>query len=106
MGLLVLLVGAQIVAKKFHPVLNCRFHYLWYNYGRFFDRSLGIGYPGGSALLLALLLATLALDAWINIGGNRQYTEGGSVLWGGHHLFPDIGDRSWRLDGRLNGTWL
>ena len=30
----------------------------------FADRSLGIGYPGGSALLLALLLLTLALWYW------------------------------------------
>jgi uncharacterized membrane-anchored protein len=30
----------------------------------FFDRSLGIGYVGGSSILFAVLLATLGLSYW------------------------------------------
>ena len=58
-------VFAQIVAKPFHPLLY------WFTIiatttvgttlADFADRSLGIGYAGGSALLLLLLLASLAV---------------------------------------------
>ena len=64
-GALVALVAAQIATKRFH-------HYVYWativastTFGTtmadFADRSLGIGYTGGSLLLVALLLATLAL---------------------------------------------
>ncbi len=66
--LLVALVIAQIVAKKFHPFLYWTTIVASTTFGTtmadFADRSLGIGYAGGSALLLALLLATLALWYW------------------------------------------
>jgi uncharacterized membrane-anchored protein len=65
---LVVLVAAQIVAKKFHLVLYWATIVASTTFGTtmadFADRSLGIGYTGGSALLLALLLATLALWHW------------------------------------------
>ena len=58
-------VAVQIRAKNFHPWLY------WFTIiatttvgttlADFADRSLGIGYAGGSALLLALLLGSLAL---------------------------------------------
>jgi uncharacterized membrane-anchored protein len=65
LGLLVLLILAQILAKEFHPVLYWATIVASTTFGTtmadFADRSLGIGYPGGSALLLALLLSTLTL---------------------------------------------
>jgi len=68
LALLVLLVIAQIIAKKFHPVLYWATIVASTTFGTtmadFADRSMGIGYPGGSALLLALLLITLALWYW------------------------------------------
>ena len=62
---LVVLVAAQILARKFHPVLYWLTIVASTTFGTtmadFADRSLGIGYTGGSALLLALLAITLAL---------------------------------------------
>jgi uncharacterized membrane-anchored protein len=64
LGALVLLVGLQIAAKKFHPFLYWATIIASTTFGTTMadlaDRSLGIGYSGGSALLLALLLGTLA----------------------------------------------
>jgi uncharacterized membrane-anchored protein len=65
---LVLLVILQIVAKKFHPFLYWATIIASTTFGTtmadFADRSLGIGYTGGSSLLLMCLLATLALWYW------------------------------------------
>lgn len=65
---LVVLVILQILAKRFHPFLYWATIVASTTFGTtmadFADRSLGIGYPGGSALLLALLLTTLALWYW------------------------------------------
>jgi uncharacterized membrane-anchored protein len=59
-------VGAvilQIRAKRFHPVLYWTTIIASTTVGTtladFTDRSLGVGYPGGTALLLTLLLITL-----------------------------------------------
>ncbi|MGN6208315.1 COG4705 family protein [Asticcacaulis sp.] len=65
LGLLVVLVIAQIVAKKFHPWLYWATIIASTTAGTtmadFFDRSLGIGYTGGSAVLLACVVAVLAI---------------------------------------------
>ncbi len=67
-GILIALVGAQIVAKNFHPFLYWATIVASTTFGTtmadFADRSLGIGYTGGSTLLLACLLAVLALWYW------------------------------------------
>ncbi|MEJ0051743.1 MAG: hypothetical protein WDN02_11165 [Methylovirgula sp.] len=55
---LVVLVALQIAAKKFHPWLY------WATIADFADRSLGIGYAGGSTLLFVCLMAVLALWYW------------------------------------------
>jgi uncharacterized membrane-anchored protein len=69
---LVILVAAQIVAKRFHPFLYWATIVASTTFGTtmadFCDRSLGIGYTGGSSLLLALLLGTLAL--WYLVEGS------------------------------------
>jgi uncharacterized membrane-anchored protein len=65
---LVALVAVQITAKKFHPLLYWATIVASTTFGTtmadFADRSLGIGYTGGSALLLACLIATLLAWYW------------------------------------------
>jgi uncharacterized membrane-anchored protein len=65
---LVVLVGLQIISRKFHPFLYWATIIASTTFGTtmadFADRSLGVGYTGGSAILLLLLLATLALWYW------------------------------------------
>src|SRR5438046_10237667 len=68
LSLLMVLVIMQIAAKKFHPFLYWATIVASTTAGTtmadFADRSLGIGYTGGSSLLLPCLLATLALWYW------------------------------------------
>src|SRR5438270_11908037 len=63
--LLVALVVAQVAAKKFHPFLYWTTIVASTTFGTtmadFADRSLGIGYVGGSSLLLLCLLIVLGL---------------------------------------------
>ena len=63
---LLLLVIAQIRARRFHPLLYWATILASTTAGTaladFFDRDLGVGYAGGSAILLAGLMACLA--AW------------------------------------------
>lgn len=58
-------VTAQIKATRFHPFLYWAVIIATTTAGTtladFFDRSLGIGYVGGSSILFALLLATFGL---------------------------------------------
>ena len=66
--LFVAAVAAQIGAKKFHPFLYWSVIVATTTAGTtladLLDRSLGIGYAGGSTILFCLLLATLALWYW------------------------------------------
>jgi uncharacterized membrane-anchored protein len=65
LSLLVLLIVFQISARRFHPSLYWATIVASTTAGTtmadFADRSLGIGYPGGSALLLVCVLTVLAL---------------------------------------------
>jgi uncharacterized membrane-anchored protein len=65
-GVLIVLVVAQIASKRFHPLLYWATIVASTTFGTtmadFADRSLGIGYTGGSSLLFILLL--IALGAW------------------------------------------
>ncbi len=65
---LMVLVVLQIVASKFHPLLYWATIIASTTAGTtmadFADRSMGIGYAGGSALLLGCVLAVLALWHW------------------------------------------
>jgi uncharacterized membrane-anchored protein len=65
---LAMLVGLQIVAKKFHPFLYWATIVASTTTGTtmadFADRTLGIGYTGGSSVLLLCVLAVLGLWYW------------------------------------------
>ncbi|CDO85705.1 COG4705 family protein [Mycobacterium triplex] len=67
-GTLVALVVAQILARRYHAILYWLTIVASTTFGTvladFADRSLGIGYAGGSLLLLFFLLATLGLWYW------------------------------------------
>jgi uncharacterized membrane-anchored protein len=67
-AIFIIAVAAQIIARKFHPFLY------WFTIiatttvgttmADLTDRSLGLGYAGGSALLLGLLFASLGIWYW------------------------------------------
>ncbi len=65
---LVVLVVLQVLAKRFHPFLYWATIIASTTAGTtmadFADRSLGIGYPGGSLSLLFCVLAVLGLWQW------------------------------------------
>ncbi|MGA7329070.1 MAG: hypothetical protein WBX25_32425 [Rhodomicrobium sp.] len=66
--LLIVLVLAQIAAKRFHPLLYWATIAASTTFGTtmadFADRSLGIGYTGGSTLLFCCLMLVLAAWYW------------------------------------------
>jgi uncharacterized membrane-anchored protein len=68
LSLLVALVVAQIAAKKFHPFLYWATIVASTTAGTTMadlaDRSLGVGYTGGSSILLACVLVVLGLWYW------------------------------------------
>jgi len=67
-AIFVVAVVGQIAAKKFHPFLFWFVIVATTTFGTtladFFDRSLGIGYVGGSSSLFLLLMATLGIWYW------------------------------------------
>jgi uncharacterized membrane-anchored protein len=68
LAVLVVLVGFQIIAKRFHPFLYWATIVASTTFGTtmadFADRSLGIGYTGGSTILFLSLVAVLGLWYW------------------------------------------
>src|ERR1700712_3679776 len=70
----VIAVAAQVAAVRFRPFL------FWFvviatttagtTLADLLDRSLGIGYLGGSSILVAVLLGTLALGRWARGAGS------------------------------------
>ncbi|MBV8905832.1 MAG: hypothetical protein JOZ22_19535, partial [Acidobacteriia bacterium] len=96
--LLVMLVTAQIRSREFHPVAYWAAIVASTTFGTamadFADRSLGIGYTGGSTLLLALLMIALGLWFWSEgtISVNtvvRPRTE--AFYWGAITLSQKLG---------------
>ena len=74
LGLLLALVVAQIRAKEFHPFLywativaSTTFRTTMADFA---DRSLGIGYTGGSSLLFACLIAVLG--TLVQVAGHHR----------------------------------
>lgn len=109
-GLLVVLVWAQIRARVFHPWLYWATIIASTTAGTtladFATRSLGIGYPGGSLLLLAAVLATLF--AWYRtlgsvavdtVAGPRAETFYWVAITFSQTLGTALGD--WLADGPL-----
>jgi len=112
--LLILLVWAQIRARKFNPWLYWATIVASTTCGTtladFADRSLGIGYPGGSLLLLACVL--LSLFAWhrtlgsvdVNrITGPREETFYWVTITFSQTLGTALGD--WAADATNEGGW-
>ncbi len=68
LSLLVALIAIQIAAQKFHPFLYWATIVASTTAGTtmadFADRSLGVGYAGGSSILFVCLMATLVLWYW------------------------------------------
>jgi uncharacterized membrane-anchored protein len=71
-GIFVVAVAAQIGARSFHPLLYWAVIIATTTAGTTMadlaDRSLGIGYSGGSLILFALLMTTLGI--WYRRGGS------------------------------------
>ena len=68
----VVLVAAQVRASRFHPFLYWATIVATTTLGTtmadFFDRSLGVGYPGGAAIIGGLLVASLGV--WHRVEGS------------------------------------
>lgn len=71
-GVFAIAVAAQVTAKSFHPFLYWAVIIATTTLGTtladFADRSLGIGYSGGSSLLFVLLITSLAV--WYKSAGS------------------------------------
>jgi uncharacterized membrane-anchored protein len=113
-ALLVLLVIAQIRARRFNPWLYWATIVASTTCGTtladFADRSLGIGYPGGSLLLLACVLASLF--AWYRTVGTvdvntvsspREETFYWITITFSQTLGTALGD--WSADAVSEGGW-
>src|SRR5881398_637036 len=112
--ILVVLVWAQIKARRFNPWLYWATIVASTTCGTtladFADRSLGIGYPGGSLLLFACVLASLF--AWyktlgsVNVNTVTSPPEE-SFYWititFSQTLGTALGD--WAADARAEGGW-
>ncbi|HET9145448.1 MAG TPA: hypothetical protein VFN81_05085 [Sphingomicrobium sp.] len=112
--LLVVLVWTQIRARDFNPWLYWATIVASTTCGTtladFADRSLGIGYPGGSLLLLACVL--LSLFAWYRtlgtvdvnrITGPREETFYWITITFSQTLGTALGD--WAADATSEGGW-
>jgi len=107
LSVLVVLVGIQIAAKKFHPFLYWSVIVASTTAGTtmtdFATRSFGyrlhwrvtdlVRLPHGLARLVVLV-------AGLHLGRIREHAKGGSLLLGQHYIFADVGHRPWRLDRR------
>ena len=67
-GIFIVAAAAQITTKSYHPflywVVVVATTTLGTTVADFADRSLGIGYTGGSSILLVLLITSLGLWRW------------------------------------------
>jgi uncharacterized membrane-anchored protein len=70
-GLFLVLVHGQVRASRFHPVVYWATIVATTTLGTtmadFFDRSLGVGYPGGTGIIAVLLVASLFI--WHRVEG-------------------------------------
>lgn len=83
----IIAVTAQIAAKKFHPLLYWVTILATTTVGTtladFEDRSLGMGYAGGTSILLMLLLASLAIWYYVlgSISVNSLYSGKAEIFY-------------------------
>ncbi|WP_414708653.1 hypothetical protein [Ramlibacter sp.] len=84
-ALFIALVAGQVKAKRFHPVLYWATIVgtttLGTTLADFADRSVGLGYPGGAAIVATLLVASLAV--WYRSEGNVsvRHVDTARVEW-------------------------
>ena len=97
-------VLVQIRAKKFHPFLYWLTIVATTTVGTtladYCTRSLGIGYTGGSTILLILrdrVASDLALVDREHIDRNGEHAEGRDLLLGHNHVLADARHRARRL---------
>lgn len=101
-------VGAQIAARRFHPPLYWAVIVATTTAGTtladFLDRSLGIGYLGGSTILLASLAAVLVLWRWtlgsVSVDSVRTH-KAELFYWGAIMVSQTLGTAlgDWIADG-------
>ena len=112
--ILIALVSAQIRAKTFNPWLYWATIVASTTCGTtladFADRSLGIGYPGGSLLLLACVLLSLFAWYWTlgtinvnSVSGPREETFYWITITFSQTLGTALGD--WSADPLEEGGW-
>lgn len=86
-GIFVIVVSMQIFAKRFHPLLFWVVIIATTTLGTtmadFCDRSLGIGYLGGSTILFALLMASLGVWHWSlgSVSINQQTSRKAEIFY-------------------------
>ena len=110
LSLLVILVVIQIAARKFHPSLYWAVIVASTTAGTtmadFATRSLGVGYPGGSLILFACLLAVLGTWYW-SLGSISVATVSSpkveAFYWGAITFSQTLGTalRAWVADAGL-----
>jgi uncharacterized membrane-anchored protein len=112
-SIFVVAVAAQIGARSFHPLLYWAVIIATTTAGTTMadlaDRSLGIGYPGGSLILFALLMTTLGI--WHRRAGSISVNTVASpriemFYWTAIPFFADARHRTRRLDGGFKRPWL
>jgi uncharacterized membrane-anchored protein len=114
-GAFVALVSGQVATSRFHPALYWATIVATTTLGTtmadFFDRSLGVGYPGGTAVIAALLIASLFV--WHRVEGTvsirsittprAEWFYWGTILFS-QTLGTALGD--WTADADLGGLGL
>jgi uncharacterized membrane-anchored protein len=93
------LVCAQVKAQEFRRFLYWATIVATTTLGTtmadFADRSLGVGYPGGTTIVVILLIASLAI--WNSLGREHRYGQGGVVLLDHDPVLADTRNGAWGL---------
>ena len=113
LAIFVAVVAVQIRAKTFNAYLYWLTIVATTTVGTtiadFVDRSLGIGYFGGSTLLLACVTGLadgLAVVGRHGLGQHDRHAQSGNVLLGDDPVLADAWHCAWRLGRRHKRPWL